>query len=196
MSGPSLAMITTVLAGTPAGSRAPARSARPVVASVLAGAASGSRSSAGLAALTLAASPGAGTQPDRILGRPWAKAIAALLAAGEITADKLPQAPSRLAPPGLASRVAAGAAAGAVIARRASSDAGSGEGDGQDESGAGRVAVGLTAACVVAGAGTAAATSWLGTRWRAWASARLGHDWIGAVMEDAVAVGLAVDAAL
>jgi uncharacterized membrane protein len=118
----------------------------------LAGAASGSRSLTGLAALILATPGDAKRQPDRTLGRPWVKAVAGLAATAEISADKLPAAPSRLNPPGLASRLA-----GAV--------------------------------------GAALATTWLGTRWRAWAAARFGHDWIGAVMEDATAVTLATVAA-
>jgi uncharacterized membrane protein len=147
--------------------------------SALAGAATGSRSMTGVAALTLATPPGAAAQPDRTLGRPWVKATAALAAAGEIAADQLPSAPSRLAPPGLASRVGAAAAAGVIIARRGPGDAGAAE----------------VAACVAAATGTAVATTWLGVKWRAWASARFGRDWIGASLEDAAAIGTATAAA-
>jgi uncharacterized membrane protein len=136
----------------------------------LAGAATGSRSLTGLAALTLATPSDAGRQPDRTLGRPWVKAVAGLAATTEIALDKLPQAPSRLAPPGLAGRLAAAAASGVVIARRT-------PGDGSPAQLAG---------CVAAS---------LGSRWRAWAAARLGHDWIGAGLEDAAAVTLATLAA-
>jgi uncharacterized membrane protein len=152
---------------------------RSLVSSALAGAATGSRSMTGLAGLTLAGRPGAAAQPDRTLGRPWVKAIAALAAATEIGLDKLPAAPSRLAPPGLASRLAAAAAAGVVVARRGPEDAGPAE----------------VAACVAAAAGTAIATAWLGVRWRAWASGRFGRDWIGASLEDATAISMATAAA-
>jgi uncharacterized membrane protein len=145
----------------------------------LAGAASGSRSLTGLAALILATPGDAKRQPDRTLGRPWVKAVAGLAATAEISADKLPAAPSRLNPPGLASRLAGAAAAGAIIARRTPGDDSPAQ----------------VAGCVAASVGAALATTWLGTRWRAWAAARFGHDWIGAVMEDATAVTLATVAA-
>ena len=149
----------------------------------LAGAASGSRSLTGLAALILATPGDAKRQPDRTLGRPWVKAVAGLAATAEISADKLPIAPSRLNPPGLASRLAGAAAAGAIIARRTPGD------DNFDPRPA------QLAGCVAASVGAAVATAWLGTRWRAWAASRFGHDWIGAVMEDATAVTLATAAA-
>jgi uncharacterized membrane protein len=145
----------------------------------LAGAASGSRSLTGLAALILATPGDAKRQPDRTLGRPWVKAVAGLAATAEISADKLPAAPSRLNPPGLASRLAGAAAAGAIIARRTPGDDNPAQ----------------VAGCVAASVGAVLATAWLGTRWRAWAASRFGHDWIGAVMEDATAVTLATAAA-
>jgi uncharacterized membrane protein len=145
----------------------------------LAGAASGSRSLTGLAALILATPGDAKRQPDRTLGRPWVKAVAGLAATAEISADKLPIAPSRLNPPGLASRLVGAAAAGAIIARRT---------PGEDSPA-------QVGSCVAASVGAAVATAWLGTRWRAWAASRFGHDWIGAVMEDATAVTLATVAA-
>ena len=195
---------------------------RPLLASALAGVATGARSSVGLAALTMAASPRAGTWPDRWLGRPWAKVIAGLAAATEITLDKLPNTPSRLAPPGLASRVAGGAASGFVIARRKAqvasapaaaapapaeapapapaapaAEAAAPGGDGTSASAKPELLGGpaLVAACVVIGAGSAVGACWLGAQWRAWASARLGRDWIGAVIEDAVAISVAAAAA-
>jgi uncharacterized membrane protein len=145
----------------------------------LAGAATGSRSLTGLAALILATPGDAKRQPDRALGRPWVKAVAGLAATGEISADKLPSAPSRLNVPGLGSRLAAAAAAGVIIARRAP----------ENDSSA------RLAGCVAASVGAAVATAWLGTRWRSWAASRFGHDWIGAVMEDATAITLATAAA-
>ena len=152
---------------------------RSLTGSALAGAATGSRSMTGLAGLTLSAPPGAAAQPDRTLDRPWVKATSVLAAAGEIAADQLPAAPSRLAPPGLASRVAAAAATGVIVARR----------------GPGSAGVAEVAACVTAATGTAVATAWLGVKWRAWASARFGRDWIGASLEDAAAIGTATVAA-
>jgi uncharacterized membrane protein len=174
-----------------------------LVSSALAGAASGTRSFTGLAGLTLAASGDAEGQPDHTLGRPWAKAVAGLLAATEIALDKLPNAPSRLAPPGLASRLAGAAASGVVIARRAPGNdslAGFPDLDGAPapdtaaKPGAPASAAQLTA-CVVVSTGTAVAAAWLGSRWRPWAAPRLGHDWIGAVIEDAAALTLATVAA-
>jgi uncharacterized membrane protein len=149
----------------------------------LAGAATGSRSLTGLAALILATPGDAKRQPDRALGRPWVKAVAGLAATGEISADKLPSAPSRLNVPGLGSRLAGAAAAGVIIARRA-------PGDGSSDPRPAQLA-----GCVAASVGAAVATAWLGTRWRTWAASRFGHDWIGAVMEDATAVTLATAAA-
>jgi uncharacterized membrane protein len=176
---------------------------RPLISSALAGAASGARSFTGLAALTLATRGDAGSQPDRTLGRPWAKAVAGLAAATEIGLDKLPNAPSRLAPPGLGSRLAGAAASGVVIARRAPGDdslAGFPDLDGAAAPGTAAkpdapASAAQLAACVVVSTGTALATAWLGSRWRAWAAPRLGHDWIGAVIEDAAAVTLATVAA-
>jgi uncharacterized membrane protein len=168
--------------------------ARPLVSAVLAGAATGARSFTGLAALTLAAPGGAATQPDRTLARPWAKAVAGALAAQECVLDKVPGAPSRLAPPGLAARLAAAAAAAVIIVRRAApepdrpADAGADPEVLAGEPEPGRAAE-LTA-CVLVAVGTAAAAAWAGTRWRAWASGQFGRDWVGAGIEDATAVSL------
>jgi uncharacterized membrane protein len=183
---------------------------RPLASATLAGAATGARSFTGLAALTLAARRDAGAQPDRTLGRPWVKAAASALAAQECVLDKLPAAPSRLKPPGLASRLAGAAVSGVVIARRAGRDpvrpADLPEVPGvpgpqgiSDPDAAAEPEPRITArlaACVLAAAGAATATAWAGTRWRAWASDRFGRDWIGAGLEDAVAVTLAAAAAL
>jgi uncharacterized membrane protein len=239
--GPARPLTGTML-GTVLGS-GPIGPARPLVRSVLAGMATGARSSVGLAALTMAASPSADTWPDRWLVRPWAKATAGLAAATEITLDKLPNTPSRLAPPGLASRVVGGAASGFVIARReaqvaSASEAGvvaeaevvagagvaaepgagvAAEAGVEVEAGAGATPAGgdgtwawakpeslgepalggpaLVATCVAIGAGSAVGACWLGAQWRSAASARLGRDWIGAVIEDVVAISLAAAAA-
>jgi uncharacterized membrane protein len=183
---------------------------RPLASAALAGAATGSRSFTGLAALTLAARRDAGAQPDRTLGRPWVKAVASALAVQECALDKLPAAPSRLKPPGLASRLAGAAVSGVVIARRAGRDqvrpadlpavpgVPGPQGISEPDAAAApepRITAEL-AACLLVAVGAAAATAWAGTRWRAWASDRLGRDWIGAGLEDAAALALAAAAAL
>jgi|GEM_PF-738743 len=193
-------------------SRPPASSAliRPpanfaLIRAALAGAASGARSLTGLAALTVTADPNAVAQPDRTLARPWVKATAAALAALECTLDKLPSAPSRLQPPGLAARLAGAAASAIVITRRAAPDHPSALiVAGQDEVPAEAAQLQLErvdmparlAAGVVVSASAAVATAWLGVRWRTWARARFGQDWTGAGLEDAAAITVAAVAAL
>jgi uncharacterized membrane protein len=149
----------------------------------LAGAASGARSQSALAALSLTADPGSREQPDRVLGRTGIKVTAALAAATELVLDKLPVTPSRLEPAGLLPRIAAGGACGVIISRRALSG------------GSGGPSAGTMAVCALAGAATAGASAWLGSRWRAFAAPRLGQDWPGALIEDAAAVTLAAVAA-
>jgi uncharacterized membrane protein len=79
---------------------------RPLRAAAVLGAASGLRSFSGAAALALRGRPRAG----------WARAAILLLAGGEAMADKLPVAPPRSDPPGLAGRVVTGGAVGAATA--------------------------------------------------------------------------------
>ncbi|HTZ44271.1 MAG TPA: hypothetical protein VMB79_10435 [Jatrophihabitans sp.] len=77
------------------------------------GLATGGRSTLGLAALAL-------TSADTgswLTGR-WTARASALALTAELAADKLQAAPSRLEPAGLVPRLAAGAAAGAILARR------------------------------------------------------------------------------
>ena len=77
------------------------------------GAATGLRSSVGLATLVA-------RRHDRSLGvlsRPAAGPIAVLALGSELVIDKLPMTPSRLEPPGLASRVVFAAFAAAAFAR-------------------------------------------------------------------------------
>lgn len=82
--------------------------ALPLVArSLLLGCAAGARSSLG---------PGGPTISGR--HRPLVRSIAALGVLGEIVADKLPVAPSRLAHGGALVRAASGAIGGALLARR------------------------------------------------------------------------------
>ncbi|GAA5151917.1 hypothetical protein GCM10023340_31350 [Nocardioides marinquilinus] len=90
------------------------------------------------------------------------------LVLGELVADKLPFAPSRLQLPGLASRVVTGSVGAVALARREQRSA--------------------TLPLLVGAAG-AVAGSVGGAAWRDWAQQR-GLTWQGAVAEDAVAVGL------
>jgi len=161
---------------------------RRVAGSALAGAATGARSFTGLAALTLATRPGASTQPDRALGRPWVKVIAGLAGAQEYALDKLPSGPSRLAPPGLASRLAGAAGSGVIIARRDPGQPGEPDGPGAPATPA------ETGSCAAAAVTAALATAWLGLHWRGWAAAQFGHAWIGAVLEDLTTLALAATA--
>lgn len=130
------------------------------------GLATGARASAPLTALTWTA----GRRDPAWLGHPATKAIASASSAGESIGDQLPSAPSRLEPAGLAPRLVLGAAAGALLARRHR----------------GSVWSGAVLATVAAGAGAVA-----GSRFRALAAAKLGSDHPGAVVEDAIVVGLA-----
>ena len=93
--------------------------------------------------------------------------------AGELVGDKLPKAPSRLSPLGLVPRIACGAVGATVLAHR---------------SGESQLAAGIV------GAVAATAASFAGVRWRAAASRRFGRDLPGAVIEDGVALLLAVGA--
>jgi uncharacterized membrane protein len=140
----------------------------------LVGAASGARSLTGLAALALHTPAAATAQPDRLLGASRVQALVTTAALVELGLDKLPQTPSRLTPAGLGMRIATGAAAGTIVARR--------------EPGSGLA--GEAAAAAVA-AGSAVGAAWLGARWRETAARRLGRDYIGAVLEDGCAVSLA-----
>ena len=71
-------------------------------------------------------------------------------------------------------RLVFGAVAGALVVRR------------EDEPEAHGAAIGA-----VVGALGALAGSWVGTRWRSWAAARLNGDLPGAMTEDLTAAGLA-----
>ena len=144
------------------------------VRAALAGAATGARSFTGLAALTLATPPGSATQPDRALSLPWVKGLVTLAAVQELVMDKLPQAPGRRGVMGRGARVAAGAAVGAVAARR----------EPEPSSGA-------TVAAVAVAVGTTVTAAWLGATWRRLAARRFGTDYVGAGAEDLLATSLA-----
>jgi uncharacterized membrane protein len=128
----------------------------------LLGLATGGRSMSGLAALALTNRSTSGA-----LGSRWIRRLAGTAAAGELVGDKLPQVPSRLQPQGLLPRLALGAIAGTVLARR--------------EGGSGN----RTASAAVVGLAGAAAGSWLGVSWRQLAAARFGRHLPGALIEDA-----------
>ncbi|MFC9766554.1 hypothetical protein [Rhodococcus jostii] len=90
----------------------------------------------------------------------------------EFIADKLPQTPPRLSPPGLAVRLAAGGTGAFVLAKRERAD---------------------RASAAVTGALGAAAGSFGGYRWRQWAGGHM-PDWQAALAEDAIALSLAIAA--
>jgi uncharacterized membrane protein len=129
------------------------------------GLATGGRASAALTALTWSA----GRRDPSWLSHPATKALASAMSAGESVGDQLPSAPSRLTPAGLAPRLVLAAGAGALLARRHRGSPWTG------------------AAVALAGAGAGAV---VGVRFRALAAAKLGSDHPGAVVEDAVVVGL------
>jgi uncharacterized membrane protein len=156
--------------------------------SALAGAATGGRAFTGVAALTLATPSRPLTQPDQLLSKGWVKGLAALLAVQELALDKLPQAPSRLKLPGLGMRCVSAAGAGLIIARRAPEAAGP---DGPPAPGPVSTGPVSTVACVAVATATAVGASFLGAKWRGWAAGRTGRDYVGAGLEDTLAVGLA-----
>jgi uncharacterized membrane protein len=127
----------------------------------LLGLATGGRSTIGIAALAFTASDARSRGLARRLA--W---LTGLAGAVELTGDKLPRAPSRLAPPGLSARLAGGVTAGVLVARRY---------------GATGMAVPLAGLLGLAGA---VAGALVGMRWRSLAARRLGSDWPGAVAED------------
>ena len=145
--------------------REPLRIPSALLGSVLLGAASGLRAQIGLAILVARQDP---SLPP-FLQRPWTRRLLVAGAAGELVIDKLPSIPSRLVPPGIASRLALGALAASLLART-------------------RRAPWLPAAVV--GASSAAVAAKLGHDARA-RLARTAPDPAVAVIEDALAVGLA-----
>ena len=84
-----------------------------VVGSVFLGAASGLRSQIGVTTVVVHSDP---SLPS-IFRRPWTKRFLVAAAAAELVVDKLPTTPSRLAPPGLAARLALGALAAGLFAQ-------------------------------------------------------------------------------
>ncbi|HEU4412136.1 MAG TPA: DUF4126 family protein [Polyangiaceae bacterium] len=134
------------------------------------GVATGMRSLTPLAALAKAAREGGEGLPDWLRSRGLAVAIA-VAARGEMLFDKLPSAPSRLAPVPLAYRAALGGLVGALAVRRAGHPPALG--------------AGLGAAAAVAGA-------FAGNQLRKLAREATGlPDAVFAVAEDALALALA-----
>lgn len=89
--------------------------------SLLIGLSAGSRSMTPLAAVSDAARHGrlaADNPPARWLAHPWVVAGSKALAAGELWGDKLPSAPDRIVPLGIAARIVTGGLAGAALAPR------------------------------------------------------------------------------
>jgi uncharacterized membrane protein len=143
---------------------------RTLAAGALVGAASGLRSQMGVAVAVRRLTP---TELPTFLRSAAARRAAIFAASSELVVDKLPQAPSRLAPPGLTARLVLGGAAGALLAI--------------DSGWEGR----LLAA--VAGAAAAAVAAKLGHDLRAKIDQRL-PDLAVAPIEDAVSLALAVGA--
>ncbi|GIE92265.1 hypothetical protein [Actinoplanes regularis] len=101
--------------------------------------------------------------------RGWIRVAAGAAALGEMAFDKSRKAPNRLKPAPLSGRIVLGAIAGAAFARRRGA--------------------GMAGPAIVAGL-TAAAASYAGARWRAYAAE---NDFAlpGALAEDAAAIALA-----
>jgi len=135
------------------------------VGSVFLGAASGLRSQIGLATVVARSDPSL----PRIFRQPWTRRLLVVAAAGELVGDKLPATPSRLAPPGFVGRLVLGALAAGLFAQT-------------------RRAPWLPAAAI--GASSAAVAAKVGHDVRA-QLARHAPDPAVAVVEDAVALGLA-----
>ena len=144
----------------------------PVLRSAALGLASGARTTLGFAAPLVHWRAGRIDADHRRL-RTAAAVGSVLLVAAELVGDKLPQAPSRLDPPGPLVR-AASAAVGSALLRRGGSPA--------------------LAPVLLAGVAGSVAGTYGGAAWRAWASGRV-PDWQAAVVEDVVAVLLAGTAA-
>jgi uncharacterized membrane protein len=132
---------------------------------VFLGAASGLRAQLGVATVVARSDP---SLPP-LFRQPWTRRLLMAAAAGELVGDKLPATPSRLAPAGIAARLALGALAAGLFAQA-------------------RRAPWLPAAAI--GASSAAVAAKFGHDMRA----RLAHhapDPAVAVVEDALALGLA-----
>jgi uncharacterized membrane protein len=137
-----------------------------ILGSVFLGASSGLRGQMGVATVAVRSDPSL----PRIFRQPWTRRLLVAAAAGELVVDKLPNTPSRLEPAGIAGRLVLGALAAGLGARS-------------------RQAPWPPAAAI--GASSAIVSAKVGHDVRAH-FARNVPDPAVAVVEDAVAVGLAV----
>lgn len=170
--------------------------------SALVGLATGARSFSGLAAQVAVTPELSQRQPEATFGRLWVKAVAGLAAVGELVGDKLPTAPSRLAPPVLLPRLALAAGTALLVARAEDEEARARRSPTAHEQGPAEASVwpqgSLPALPRSAAAGVPVAvaasllSAYLGHAWRGRAARVLRRDWPGAVLEDAVTLGLAV----
>lgn len=129
----------------------------------------------GLAAVALNVPTGERNRPASWLSSSGATAVVVLASVGEFGVDKLPGIPSRLSPPGLVSRALLGGLAGAALAAHL-----------QQSEQPRRWVPPAVVAATAALAGTVA-----GARWRALVHRGPVPDWMGAVAEDVVVIGLA-----
>ena len=83
-----------------------------LVSSLFLGAASGLRSQLGVATVVARSNPAL----PLVFRNSWTRRLLVVAAAGELVADKLPNTPSRLSPPGIAGRLALGALAAGLLA--------------------------------------------------------------------------------
>ncbi len=135
------------------------------------GLATGGRSTAALAAFAMTSQDASGAgRPASTLSGPRARKVTGALLLGELLADKLPSTPSRLAPPVLATRVAAAVLVAWALAQRER---------------------GAPAMPVAAGAVGAVVGSAAGLRYRTAAASRGVPDLGAALVEDAVTLLLA-----
>ncbi len=146
-----------------------------LIAAFVLGIACGLRVMVGLAALSWAASsqrvPLEGTWLS-FLGNRITSWITTVFAIGEMINDKLPKTPSRLVPPQFGARVVMGALTGAAIG----------------------ISHGQTAMGVVAGVVGSVVGTLAGAKARGFAAKLFGRDLPAALLEDVVAVALAVAA--
>ncbi len=171
--------------------RAKALARNPLIGPLLIGVATGGRTSVGLAALAWSGPSGDATPPvnahdttrhsnapSSTLGSPlswfrrrWSKPAQSAALIGELIIDKLPSTASRLEPPGLALRIASGSTSATALAQRNADP---------------------IWPAVAVGALGAVAGSLIGARWRALAARRGRSDFGPALLEDAVALAIAV----
>ena len=144
-----------------------------VISALVLGVVCGLRSMVGLAAASWAANrqqiPLEGTWLS-FLGFRFTPYITSLLAIGEVINDKLPKTPSRLVPPQFGGRVAMGALTGSAIGLSQ-----------------GRLIIGALSGIIGSVVGTLA-----GAKARAFVAKLFGRDFPAALLEDILAVALAV----